>query len=49
MARLTGDNKTDTINRAIQVYAYIVDITQNDGDVYVRSGGAPELERLGFL
>lgn len=49
VARLTGDNKTDTINRAIQVYAYIVDITQNDGDVYVRSGGAPELERLGFL
>lgn len=45
-AKLTGDTTTDTINRAIQVYAYITEITQNDGDVYVRDGGSKELERL---
>jgi hypothetical protein len=44
--KLTGDSKTDTINRALHVYAYIVNITKNDGDVYVRDGGHDELERL---
>jgi hypothetical protein len=44
--KLTGDNQTDTLNRAIQVYAYIMNITQNDGDVYVRDAGHDELERL---
>jgi hypothetical protein len=44
--KLTGDSKTDTINRALQVYAYIMNITQNKGDVYVRDAGHNELERL---
>jgi hypothetical protein len=44
--KLTGDSKTDTLNRAIQVYAYIMNVTQNSGDVYVRDKGHDELERL---
>jgi hypothetical protein len=33
---LTGDSKTDSINRAIQVYAYLEEINANGGDIYVR-------------
>lgn len=44
--KLTGDSKTDTINRAVHVYAYVVNITQNGGDLYVRDDGHDELERL---
>lgn len=44
--KLTGDSKTDTLNRAIQVYAYIMNVTQNGGDLYLRDKGQDELERL---
>ncbi len=47
--KLTRDNRTDTLNRAIQVYAYLVNITQNDGEVFVRDAGHDELERLRFV
>jgi len=33
---LTGDSKTDSINRAIQVCAYLEEISANGGDIYVR-------------
>ena len=45
-AKLTGDSKTDTLNRAIQVYAYVINVTQNGGDLYVRDKGHDELERV---
>jgi hypothetical protein len=44
--KLTGDSQTDTLNRAIQVYVYIMNVTQNGGDVYVRDKGQDELDRL---
>jgi hypothetical protein len=44
--RLTGDTKTDTINRALQLYAYLEGIMQADGSVYVRPGPDAETERL---
>jgi hypothetical protein len=44
--KLTGDSKTDTLNRAVQVYAYLMNIIENDGDVFVRDAGHDELERL---
>ncbi len=47
--KLTRDSKTDTLNRAIQVYAYLVNITQNEGEVFVRDAGHDELERLRFV
>jgi hypothetical protein len=43
---ITGDTKTDTINRALQVYAYLESIMQADGSVYVRPGPDAEQERL---
>lgn len=35
-AELTGDTKTDTINRALQVYAYLEQVTHDGGAIYVR-------------
>ncbi|WP_254126283.1 hypothetical protein [Amycolatopsis sp. CA-230715] len=33
---LTGDSKTDTINRALQVYAYLEEVWSNGGQVLTR-------------
>jgi hypothetical protein len=39
----TGDSKTDTINRALQIYNYLDEITHSGGAVYVQnSDGKPE-------
>ncbi|WP_233574272.1 ribbon-helix-helix domain-containing protein [Amycolatopsis panacis] len=35
--KLTGDSKTDTINRALQVYAYLEEVWDNQGEVLIRS------------
>jgi len=43
---LTGDTKTDTVNRALQVYAYLEQVTARGGSVYVREAAESELERL---
>ncbi len=50
-AELTGDSRTDIINRAIQVYAYVVQIEANGGAVYVRESKDKdsELQRLKML
>ena len=45
----TGDSQTDTINRAIQVYSYLANITENGGTLYVRDAGRDELERLRII
>ena len=46
VAELTGDSKTDSINRAIQIYAYLEDIDSRGGAIYVREAADSELERL---
>jgi hypothetical protein len=45
----TGDSKTDAINRAIQVYAYLVEIDANGGTITVREtkGSDPQLLKMG--
>jgi hypothetical protein len=45
----TGDSQTDTINRAIQVYAYLANITENHGTIYVRDEGSDDAERLHII
>jgi hypothetical protein len=45
----TRDSQTDTINRAIQVYSYLANITENGGTLYVRDAGSDELERLRII
>lgn len=44
--QLTGDSKTDTVNRALQFYAYMEEISSRGGYVYVKEGADAELERL---
>lgn len=45
----TGYTKTDTVNRALQIYEFIQQIRENGGTLHVcRSQGA-ELERLTFF
>jgi hypothetical protein len=46
-AELTGDTRTDTVNRALQVYAYLAQVTARGGSVYVREAaesGPAELD-----
>jgi hypothetical protein len=46
VVRLTGDSKTDSLNRAIQIYAYIEQVLQAGGSIYVRDAPDSEPERL---
>ena len=46
VSQLTGDTKTDSMNRAIQIYAYLEEINARGGAVYVRESPDSELERL---
>lgn len=43
---LSGDTKTDTINRALQIYAYLKKVIRDGGSVHVREQDGAELERL---
>ncbi|MCW2913795.1 MAG: hypothetical protein JWN52_1863 [Actinomycetia bacterium] len=46
---LTGDTKTDTINRALLIYAFLQSVMQGGGAVYTRGSDTAELERVRFL
>jgi hypothetical protein len=48
-SELTGDTKTDTLNRALQVYAYLEQVTARGGSVYVREAADSDLERLNVV
>lgn len=41
---ITGYSKTDTINRALQVYAYLEEIDAKGGEVYIRESKDSELQ-----
>lgn len=45
-ADLTGDTKTDSINRSILIYAYLEEVLSRGGAIYVRESADGELERL---
>ncbi|MDT0464835.1 hypothetical protein [Streptomyces gibsoniae] len=47
--KLTGDSKTDTINRALQIYTHLEKVIQDGGTLYTRPAGRDELERLFFV
>jgi hypothetical protein len=48
-AALSGDTRTDTINRALQVYAFLVQVAEEGGSAHIRYSDQAELERIGFL
>lgn len=43
---LTGDTKTDSINRAIQIYAFLEEVLSNGGAIYVKESDSAEMERV---
>ena len=49
VVQITGDSRTDAINRAIQVYAFIEEILNEGGVAYVRPSPDADLERLRFF
>ena len=46
---LTGDTKTDTINRALQIYAFLQQAIAQGGSIHVRESTGAEVERLKIL
>jgi hypothetical protein len=44
--KLTGDSKTDAINRALQVYAYVEETTAGGGSLYIQDGKDTALQRI---
>jgi hypothetical protein len=43
---LTGDTKTETINKALQFYAHIQEFLDSGGALYMRDPDSDELERI---
>lgn len=46
LTKLTGTNKTDSINKALQFYAMIKELISNGGAVYIREPGEKDLEKI---
>jgi hypothetical protein len=46
VAAITGESKTDAINRALQVYAMLHRTQEAGGAIYTRERDGQELERL---
>jgi hypothetical protein len=46
LAQITGESKTDTINKALQVFSYLQQLQRDGGAIYVRESGSKEVERL---
>jgi hypothetical protein len=46
VVEITGDSKTDALNRAIQIYSYLEEVEANGGDVYIRPSKDAELQLL---
>jgi hypothetical protein len=48
-AERTGDTKTDAVNRALQVYAFIEEVNTTGGRIYVRRSAESGLEEVRIL
>lgn len=46
---LTGDTRTNAINRALQIYAYVELVMARGGAIYVRDAQSRELDLLKLL
>jgi hypothetical protein len=46
LVQATGESKTDTINKALQVFSYLQRLQRDGGAVYVREPVGKEVERL---
>ena len=43
---LTKDTKTDTINRALQIYAYLEEVMSHGGSFYIRERPTSDVQQL---
>jgi hypothetical protein len=43
---LSGDTKTDIINRALQIYAFLENVRAQGGSIHVRESAGGELSRI---
>jgi hypothetical protein len=43
---LTGDSRTDAINRALQLYAFVEQVMHDGGAVFVQGVGDPEPQQI---
>lgn len=46
ITQLTGDTKTEAINKALQFYGHIQEFLDAEGSLYMRDHGSTELERI---
>lgn len=46
LTQLTGDNKTDSINKALSFYAYVQELFASGGALFEREPGSNEAVRL---
>jgi hypothetical protein len=46
ISELTGDTKTDAINKALQFYGHIQEFLDSGGALYMRDPGSSELDRI---
>lgn len=49
ISELTGETKTDAINKALQFYGHIQEFIDSGGALYMRDPGSDELERIKLL
>jgi hypothetical protein len=49
LVQITGDTKTDAINKALQVYSFLQTVMHQGGALYTREAPGAELERLRFF
>jgi hypothetical protein len=48
-AALARDNRTDTLNRALQVYDFFLEAQANGAKIYIRQPDSDELERIRWI
>jgi hypothetical protein len=46
---ITGDNRTDVINRSLQIYSYLMKVLEEGKLVFVKDPATGEVERLVIL
>lgn len=49
LAEMLGVNKTDALNRAVQVAQHVTQVDRAGGRLYTRDAGSNELAQLRFL
>jgi hypothetical protein len=49
IAETTGENQTEIVNRAVNLYALLLAAQKNGGALYLKEKASADMERLRFL